>query len=295
MTVDECINRYVELSDAVFVKKHKSFVDVKGHMQERYDSRVLENEIRKVVKAYTAAEDTLMKADEKQKCRVYVKIAASVFSEHVIISRHTETDCRFVCATSEGTAEPELLTSYRRPRGDTALFRGTTIWEAARATSAASTFFAPIIIGPNKRKFLDGGTGANNPVRKLWTEARKTFCPTEPLEPNVNCLVSIGTGIPTIKSFGNGLLSMPKSILSIATETEASAKSFHDEYIILFKQGTCYRLNAPGVGDIDMDRAEKKTEISDKTMSYFNDPEKWEIVTSCAKRLGERESMSQYS
>lgn len=42
ITVDECIDRYVELADVVFVKKHKSFVDVRGHLQERYDSKVLE-------------------------------------------------------------------------------------------------------------------------------------------------------------------------------------------------------------------------------------------------------------
>jgi len=42
------------------------------------------------------------------------------------------------------------------------------IWEAARATSAATSFFNPITIGTES--FVDGATGANNPINELWTE-----------------------------------------------------------------------------------------------------------------------------
>jgi predicted acylesterase/phospholipase RssA len=49
----------------------------------------------------------------------------------------------------------------------------TKIWEAARATSAATTFFKPITIGDET--FIDGATGANNPVRYMLAEARDVF------------------------------------------------------------------------------------------------------------------------
>src|ERR1700731_2295324 len=37
-----------------------------------------------------------------------------------------------------------------------------TIWQAARATSAAPTFFAPVVI--DDVRYADGGTGYNNPA-----------------------------------------------------------------------------------------------------------------------------------
>ena len=43
------------------------------------------------------------------------------------------------------------------------------IWEAARATSTATSFFNPVNIGTEG--FVDGVAGANNPINELWTEA----------------------------------------------------------------------------------------------------------------------------
>jgi patatin-like phospholipase/acyl hydrolase len=45
------------------------------------------------------------------------------------------------------------------------------IWEAARATSAAPTFFKRIEIG-REQPFIDGGLGRNNPSRLLLDEAK---------------------------------------------------------------------------------------------------------------------------
>src|SRR5947209_2389498 len=69
------------------------------------------------------------------------------------------------------------------------------IWEAARATSAAPTFFKRIAIsdgGGAKEEFIDGGLGCNNPVIQVLEEARDVFGNDRA----VGCLVSIGTGHP---------------------------------------------------------------------------------------------------
>lgn len=97
----------------------------------------------------------------------------------------------------------------------------TKIWEAARATSAASSFFDPIAIGLENRLFTDGGTGANNPIRQLWTEAKEIWS-TEPLEENIRCIISIGTGVPSFKKFGKGIIDLGKSLLRIATDGDNS-------------------------------------------------------------------------
>lgn len=47
--------------------------------------------------------------------------------------------------------------------------------------------------------FNDVATGANNPVRHLWTEAADKWC-SLPLDESVRCLVSIGTGEPAMKA-----------------------------------------------------------------------------------------------
>src|SRR6266568_3989190 len=61
------------------------------------------------------------------------------------------------------------------------------IWEAARATSAAPTFFKRIEIG--NKQLVDGGLGCNNPSRVVLDEAEAAFGGHQ-----IGCLVSIGTG-----------------------------------------------------------------------------------------------------
>jgi hypothetical protein len=53
-----------------------------------------------------------------------------------------------------------------------------------------------------KQTFVDGATAANNPVRRLWQEAQRQW--GAQLEPQIQCLVSVGTGVLKMKSFGNG-------------------------------------------------------------------------------------------
>ena len=42
-------------------------------------------------------------------------------------------------------------------------------------TSAATSFFGPIAIGPSKEEFVDGALGANNPIYTLWTQAQDVW------------------------------------------------------------------------------------------------------------------------
>src|SRR5262245_404063 len=65
-----------------------------------------------------------------------------------------------------------------------------SLFEAARATSAAPTYFKSITI--QERKLVDGGLVANNPIELAYFEARKLF-PGD----NIKVIVSIGTGSPT--------------------------------------------------------------------------------------------------
>jgi predicted acylesterase/phospholipase RssA len=111
-----------------------------------------------------------------------------------IVSDAWTNSYSFVCATSKETGETVCLTSYHTAHGSSDQFNSMTIWEACRATS----FFDPIAVGRFSEDFVDGATGANNPVREMWDQAQLVWGP-EPLKGEVKCLVSIGTGVPSLK------------------------------------------------------------------------------------------------
>ncbi|EUC42742.1 hypothetical protein COCMIDRAFT_28657 [Bipolaris oryzae ATCC 44560] len=99
-----------------------------------------------------------------------------------------------------------------------------TIWEAARATSAAPTFFAPIKF-PNGMDFRDSGFGANNPIFELINEIRKEF-PTK----DISTIVSLGTGVSSSMKLGRGLVSVAEAYSKIAMNTKKTAESFEAQY-----------------------------------------------------------------
>jgi patatin-like phospholipase/acyl hydrolase len=147
--------------------------------------------------------------------------------------------CRFVCAASRETAETVVFSSYYSDRRGNHLRNVAKIWEVARATSAASSFFEPTDIGG--LGFVDGGTGANNPIRQLWTEAVDVFAEEDDLnwrlEDNIQRLVSIGTGKLLLKAFSTSVLGIFDAMVAIATNTEQVADLFEKEHTSVFQKG----------------------------------------------------------
>ena len=172
----------------------------------------------------------------------------------------------------------------------------TKIWEAARATSAASSFFDPIEIGDEE--FVDGATRSNNPVNAIWTEAFDTWRDSEEwkLEENVKCLVSIGTGIPSLKPFGDDLISIGKTLIAIATDTEAQAESFQRQHTMMNKEHRYFRFNVlRGLENIGLEEASKYKEIRAATRDYIQTETVFNQLEACAQNLDERESGSLYA
>jgi hypothetical protein len=195
----------------------------------------------------------------------------------------------FVCATSKGTSETVCLTSYRTPRGRSDLFNSVTIWEACRATSAATPFFDPIAVGRFGEEFVDGATGANNPVREVWDQAQLAWGP-EPLEGRVKCLVSIGTGVLSLKAFEDDGLHIGKTLLAIATETAHTAERFRRERALLDNTGRYYRFNVMrGLEDIGLEEAKKVKEMAAATRRYIGSQEVHKQMQACAGNIAGRE------
>ncbi len=104
----------------------------------------------------------------------------------------TPSQCRtFVVAqmAENVTAPPTIFRSYN---AEGVTRSKCAIWEAARATSAAPSFFKPISIKipPPAITYVDGALGYNNPSQLALLEAQRIWnCADKEA-----CLVSIGTG-----------------------------------------------------------------------------------------------------
>jgi len=193
-----------------------------------------------------------------------------------------------VCATSKETSDVVCLTSYRSPRGGSRRLDSVKIWEACRATSAATSFFDPIEIGVFGEKFVDGALGANNPVYAVWSQAQDLWGAERP-----RCLVSIGTGIPSLNAIRDDALHIKDTLIALATETEQTAERFHRDKGALSDEGRYYRFNVVrGLEDIGLEESKKKGEIAAATDRYINSQDVFRQMQACASRLFEKGSQS---
>ncbi|KAF5546757.1 calcium-independent phospholipase A2-gamma [Fusarium napiforme] len=255
MSVDECIEKYLTLSEAAFsLKRVKS--NVFGRSKDiwkasgRYQSDVLAEQFKKTT--------GLLEGDEQ----------ASFYEP--------DGKCEvFVCAHSKANNTPVNIRSYTTSTSvDSMSLSHCKIWEAARATSAASGFFDPIKIG--WQDYVDGTTGRNNPVEEVFNEAKRIW-PDAP--DRIQCFVSIGTGIPEPKAFGDNLAEIKKAIIAITTETEDTERRFYVNNESFGLGGRYFRFNADrGLRDVSLDEFGKVGKIMKATESYLNGPRVEDII-----------------
>jgi hypothetical protein len=119
---------------------------------------------------------------EKYSDEGIVKVLKRFFTESATLNTcHTKT---FVTTYDIENRTPLFLKSWK---ADT---KNTLLWQAARGTSAAPTYFEPAKVKVNglDRILIDGGVYVNNPSLSASIEAKKLF-PDDDL-----LVVSIGTG-----------------------------------------------------------------------------------------------------
>jgi predicted acylesterase/phospholipase RssA len=152
MSLDECEEAYLNLSRMIFAPVHHkanatgrlvNFVEAKG----KFKHKPLEQCIKDILGRKGLPEDQLLREDDESACK------------------------SFVCAVT-GYEHTKVLRSYKKGSYDS-LLGICKIWEAARATSAASTLFEPITIGPYNEKFVDGALRHNNPINLAYVESSR--------------------------------------------------------------------------------------------------------------------------
>lgn len=167
-----------------------------------------------------------------------------------------------------------LLRSY--PGYSSGDYPDITIWEAARATSAAPTFFKSLRMGPPgmQEEFIDGGMGCNNPTTLLLQEAARVFGPNR----RVACVVSIGTGLkPNNPSNAPQFLQkvIPVDTIKAVVDTATDCEETHSSMERRFSHvpDLYFRFNADQpVGEIGLDEWKEVGKIAAYTEYYLKHP-----------------------
>ncbi|KFY46366.1 hypothetical protein V495_02529 [Pseudogymnoascus sp. VKM F-4514 (FW-929)] len=248
LSVSEAINTYRALAKQVFSEKNSTGKD------GTFKASNLERAIKETIE---------------------LKLGEGHADDKMIMTDNMSENCKtFVCAVTAMhiNGQPTLFRTWLAKKNPE---YNCTIWEAARATSAAPTFFERIYIGDEgmEEEFIDGGLGCNNPVRYLVKEAANEFGPNR----KVSCIVSIGTGKPMVSGFkapGIFQRAIPLALVDVlkkmATDSQAEASRMEDRF------RNCprlyHRLNVEhGLQMVSLEEWAKLGEVRTHTKTYLKD------------------------
>ncbi|KAK6339833.1 hypothetical protein TWF718_009224 [Orbilia javanica] len=275
MGVEECINSWVGLSKRIFQPKHRTldprnitdFIKAKG----RFDAKVLETEMKKIIKEKLSQSYNLPKK----------KHPTSL--EEALLWDHCQADdgCKvFVCAIKGEDSHPVFLRSYSNETRSDHYSANMKIWEACRATSAATMFFDQFekVSQGVTQVFFDGAFAYNNPVSRVYQEAIDLWGSRESL------LISIGTGGKPDSSMMGGLKGLFAGILEIALSTEKEDTSFKEAHSKMVEAGLFYRFNVPWIGQIGIDNHERLDIIYAATTTYLDGVDTIRIMGICVEK-----------
>lgn len=172
-------------------------------------------------------------------------------------------------------ALPTLFKTY----DTSASLEDCTIWQVARATSAATTYFKSITCGRDKIEFIDAGFGYNNPCEVLLKEARKIFPNRE-----FACILSIGTGLGGMVGIQDSRLSILKALKNMATSSKKVADRLDELYSNTNNTNIYFRFDVShGLEDIGLSDWKETSTISAHTRNYLEENRR--RINECTKSL----------
>ena len=193
-----------------------------------------------------------------------------------------------VCAVDQYDT-PARIRSYENRNDYDNLLRECKIWEAARATSAASTFFEPITIGRYGQKFVDGALRHNNPIEIADLEAGAMFPGEEKM------IVSLGTGVEPPHDVTGNAMKLVETLAHLVTDTEHRNIMFRDSHRAMVDEGRLYRFNvAQGLASVGLEEHKDKDKIAMLTSRYLKNPDTRQSFASCAEVMNKGGQRLQY-
>ncbi|KAI8307834.1 Vegetative incompatibility protein HET-E-1 [Colletotrichum sp. SAR11_59] len=184
---------------------------------------------------------------------------------------------RFVATVRADDEELLLLRSYvnkQQPDVHSAKFE---MWEALRATSAASTYFKEYRRG--NEGYVDGAFKSNNPIFEVHHEATDLWPGRDMF------LVSIGTGTKPSTPLGGHVVKLVRSMTKLATATEGSWIRFHRTHKQLAEDHRLFRFSAPGIGEVDLGNYKMIDNVAMRTGTYLRDTTTARDIARCSKEM----------
>lgn len=212
MSTTEALDAYDAFAQDIFCSKNRNYLSI----NKRYNEGPLEDTIRTLVDKRNRGTTLRDSRPATAKGRTFVCTMPQT---------HRATTVR--------------LRSYEIPKDR---FPATLIYEAARATTAASTFFAPMVLRDDQGvsgRFVDAALGTNNPGWTTIEEARELFGTARRL----GCMVSLGTGSKDSELADRGQrwelmqrLRAIRSVLNVAKDLSTDVERDHKQMETLFRK-----------------------------------------------------------
>ena len=281
MTIDDCIEEYEYLSARVFQKPSSRLRRSLTNYNEEAKWRVLQEHF-----------DMLRP----------MRPSPSEGSEQPILFKSDPYRCRTIACSIKSTLindfqTPFLFRSYDQPSPPNLSIEGFerspskpdkfAIWQVARATSAAPSYFKPVRL--NNDQYYDAAVDLNNPS---WEVVKEVSLLTGGSFDAIDVLLSVGGGNASVNKskskFGGG--SLEKDLADISDVVHKRVRS---ESKSLFRY---YRLDVDeGLGDIRLNEWKPKSSgkttlqrIREATARYLQKQEVRSQCQECAMHLVER-------
>ncbi|GKT61521.1 ankyrin repeat protein [Colletotrichum tofieldiae] len=264
MTVEECEDAYIRLAKTIFKPKRWKYNCFSRGMDflsasERYDSSKLEDVVKAIIKARTGSEKApLLDLNEDAICKVFVTTVQT--DDHQLL----------------------LLRSYENKQEVDKHSKEFQLWEALRATSAATTYFKEYRRG--NAGYLDGALKSNNPIFQVHREARDLWPQREAF------LVSIGTGTkPSVPLRGN-LIHIARTLTKLVTETEETWSRFKGTHKDMLEDSLLFRYSVPELGGVDLGNHKLMGMVRRNTERHLREASTEKYVMACAEKMVEIET-----
>ena len=199
-----------------------------------------------------------------------------------------------LCVTNKQTSKSDVFRNYKISH-PTQNNHKCTIWEASSATAAAPAYFKRVKLQHDDSIWVDGGftQNRNNPIHEVVAEIEreKAF-----KSKKIGCLLSIGTGAPSVKDISNHVIPMMKHAIDMLTDSEEIANEFAKTKtcVALETSNRYFRFNVPhGMDSINLDDYKETSKMRALTDNYLRVVGTGNAVLKCAETLYKPDENSQ--
>jgi hypothetical protein len=266
MTATQCLGEYTTLAKTVFGEPKIRFgIPSKSGM---FSATNLKEAVQDLaIKRGEQKDARMILEEESPACRRY----CNPHHPHVLDCFADGITFSFVTALPSANFESPVLLRTYKSRSEMPI--ECTIWEAARATTAASTFFKPVDIkrhGGRTTTFIDAGLRVNNPLEVVMKEAQECYGPDR----KVQCILSLGTGHKGVMGIDKKS-NYPVELLNCLTQLATDCILVDKRYANRFqdRDGFYFRFNLDhGAENISLKDWKEINTLSDHVDTYMDNP-----------------------